>query len=143
MRCELEQRERVAGGGGVQAVDRGLAHECGGRSSVEPAQMKRRDVRSIDERRLPVAEGEDDGDRIGDQPAHREQHRIGARSVEPVGVVDQRSDRRTLGMRREQAERCRAHGEPILCGRRPEGEGAFERRPLRLGNPVEGGQRRA
>ena len=48
----------------------------------------------------------------------REQQRLGARAVEPLGVVDQHRDRALLGVRGEQAERRRADREPIL-GLRP------------------------
>ena len=45
-------------------------------------------------------------------------------------------------MRREQAQRRRADREPVLRGRRPQRERAFERGPLRLRDLLEGAERR-
>ena len=92
---ELEQRERVAG---RRAGSSRSSASCGTparrRSSaasgrVEPGDAQDAQVRAVEQRRLALAHGEHDRDRIGDQPARGEQQRLGAGAVEPVRVVDE------------------------------------------------------
>ena len=82
-----------------------------GRPRAAPAEQQRRGVFAVQPAEpsvgscapsssdgSPSRTASDDGDRVGDQPAHREQQRVGARAVEPVRVVDEHRDRRLLGV---------------------------------------------
>ena len=123
-RRELEQRERVAGGRRVQAVDAGRrraprqqrARGC----AVEPAEREDGQIAAVEQRRLARPHGEHHGDGIGEQPPQREPQRVGARVVEPVRVVDEHERGRDLRLRGEQAQRRRADGEPVAAAARPE-----------------------
>ena len=72
----------------------------------------------------------------------REQQRLGARSVEPVGVVDEHEHGLVLRVRREEAQRRRADREAVLRVGRPQRERAAERVGLRLAGSVERAERR-
>src|SRR4051794_33482380 len=131
---QLEQRKRVARGRAVEPV-RGLrGHRaekpCGG-GPVETVEDERRQSGAFEQRRLVRAHPEEHGDGIGDQPAHGEEHRLRARAVEPVRVVDHDEQRLVLGVGRQQAERRRPHREPVARVPGTEGERALERRSLR------------
>jgi hypothetical protein len=142
VRRELEQRERVTSGRGVEPVGGGGADERGSSFAVQPVKMKRPQLRSVDERRLRVAHGDHDRDRIDDQSADREQHRVGARPVEPVRVVDEGRDRHGFRIRSEQAKcRC-ADCESVAGVRGSQRERAFECNLLGRGNAIDVGQRR-
>ena len=82
---------------------------------------------------MPVAHRDQHRDRVRQQAADREQNRLGARRVEPLGVVDQHQHRRLLGVGREQAQRPGADGEPILSAAGPQRQRALQRRGLRCG----------
>jgi hypothetical protein len=89
---ELDQGERVATGHAVDALDEGLregAEERLGRLRLEPGQRQRRQVGSVEQRRLVAACRDQHADRLREQPPHGEQQCLGRRSVQPVGVVDQ------------------------------------------------------
>ena len=101
---QLEQGERVAGGRAVQPLG-DLRQEGSGRfasssaaaaSRAEPFDAQDRQVGAVEQRRLVLAHGEQDGDRVGDQPPDGEQQRLGARAVEPVRVVDEHEQRSWL-----------------------------------------------
>ena len=111
--------------------------------AAEAADPERRQIGAVEQRRLALANRDQDRDRVGDQPPDGEQQRLGARAVEPVGVVDQHRDRPLLGVGGEQAERRRADREALLGAGRPERERALERDRLRLRDPVEHPERRA
>ena len=144
--AKLEEGERVPGRGAVQAVsdvlrDRAYERRC--RVSVEAADLKRGQVGAVQERRLALADAQDRGEGLGEEPAEREEQRLGARTVEGMSVVDEHERRRRLGLRREQAERRGADREPLAHRARTERERAFERRCLRRRNPVEQPERGA
>ena len=144
--CELEQRERVAGGGVVQALGhagREASEERRRLVAGQAAEPQRRQIGAVEQRRVAFAHRDQDRDRIGHQPAEREQQRLGARAVEPVGVVDEHRDRAVLGVGGEQAERGRADREPLLGRAWPQRQRALERDRLRLRDLVEHHQRRA
>ena len=93
LRRELEQRERIAGRRAVEPVQRILRHarapqELRGVGAIEPGDAQDAQVRAVEQRRLALAHGEHDRDRIGEQPARGEEQRLGAGRVEPVRVVD-------------------------------------------------------
>ena len=100
-------------------------------------------VGTVEQRRLALAHGQDDRDRIGDEPAEREQQGIRARPGQPVRVVHQYRDRRCLRIGGEQAEGGGAYGEAARRAGRPERERALQRRGLQAGDLVDAGQRRA
>ena len=146
VRGEFQQRQRVPGGGPVQQGGRlrgQPGHELGGLVAGQPADTEGRQVGAVEQRRLTLANGDEDRDGVGQQTAEREQQRLRTRPVEPVGVVDEHGHRSLLGVGREQAERGRADREPLLRGAAPESKRAFQRDRLRLRDPVEHDERRA
>ena len=115
-----------------------LLGQQGGRSrGVESLEPQLGQLRAAEHGRLGVAGREDGDDRVGDEPADREQDGLAARRVQPVHVVDDEQKRRLFGVGRQQAERRRPDGEPILRSGRPERECRRERRCLRLRDPVQ------
>jgi hypothetical protein len=123
--CELEQRERVAARGGVEALgdlrsDVRRPQERRGVGAAQPADPQHAEVGAVEQRRLALAYRKDERDRVGDQPPGREQQRLGARPVEEVGVVHQQGEGRLLGTRGQQAQRRRPDREAVLGCCRPE-----------------------
>ena len=115
-----------------------LLGQQGGRSrGVESLEPQLGQLRAAEHGRLGVAGREDGDDRVGDEPADREQDGLAARRVQPVHVVDDEQKRRLFGVGRQQAERRRPDGEPILRPGRPERERRRERRCLQLRDPVQ------
>ena len=124
-------------------VRRQAGHQPGRLVAGQPAEPEHRQVGAVEQGRLALAHRDQDRDRVGHQPAEREQQRLRARSVEPLGVVDQHRHRLLLGVGGEQAERRRAHREPVLGRARPQRQRAFQRRRLRRRDLVQQRQRRA
>ena len=149
--AQLQQRERVPAGLTVETVGQFLAErliplvpeQLGRRPRVQALEPQGRQVGAVEQRRLALAHGQDDRDRIGDQAAEREQQGIRARPVEPVRVVDQHGDRGFLRIGGQQAEGGRAHGEAARRAGRPERQRALQCLGLRVGDLVDPGQRRA
>ena len=104
--------------------------------AAQPAEPVRLQIRAVEQRRVPFTHGEDDRDRIGDEPAKGEQQRLRARFVEPMSVVDQNRDRSLLGICRREAERSRTDREPLLRQPGPQRQRAFERHGLRARFPL-------
>ena len=136
---ELDERERVAAGRGVQPagrvgrdgprgvrreqLPRGLGGESRQHELLEPD--------AVDRRRLARAHGQQHGDRVGEQPPRGERERRRRRPVEPLHVVGEDDDGALLRQRREQAERRRTDEVGLARGGRCEPERGLERRPLR------------
>ena len=142
---ELDQRKRVAGGGSVQALGgrrRQPAQKGRRLAAGQAGEPQRRQIGPVEKRRVAVADRDQDRDRVGHQPAEREQQRLRARAVEPVGIVDQDRHGALLGVRREQAEGGRPDREPLLSRAAPQRERTFERNSLWLRDPIEHRQRR-
>ena len=112
-------------------------------SRLSPLIRDGRQVRAVEQRGLALTNRDQNRDRVGHQPSDGEQQSLGAGAVEPVGVVDQHSDRALLGVSGEQTERRRADRKPLLGPGRPERERALERDRLRLRDAVEHPERRA
>ena len=145
VRRQFQQRQRVAGGGQVQPPGRfrgQSGHQYGGLVAGQPAEPERAQIGPVQQGRLTVAHRDEHGDRVGHQPPEREQQCLRTRSVEPLGIVHQHGHRVLLGVRGEQAERCRTHREPVLgrCG--PQRQRAFQRRGLGWRDLVEQHQSR-
>ena len=143
---QLDQSQGVAGGGAVQPL-RGSGgqpmEERRGVLGAQSANPTGGDVGAVEQRRIPLADGDQHRDRIGHQTPEGEQQRLGARIVEPVSIVDEHGDRGLLGVRRQQAERRRTHREALLGQPGTQRQGSLERHRLRPGNPIERDQGRA
>ncbi len=143
VRGEFEQRQRVAGRGPVQQrgrLGRQPRHELGRFAAGQAADLECRQVGAVEQGRLTFADGDEYGDRVGHQPAEREQQCLRAGNVEPLGVVHQHGHRFLLGKRGKHAQRGGAHGEPLLRRPAPQRQRALQRDRLRLGDLVEHAQ---
>ena len=141
---ELEQRERVPRRRVVEALGdlrRDGADERRRRLAIEALDVQRREVGAVQQRGLPVANGEDGGERLGEQPPEGEQQRLRARAVEGVRVVHEQEHRRLLRVRGEEAECRRADREPLGTRARPQRESALESGCLRRRDPPEQAER--
>jgi hypothetical protein len=135
---ELEQRERVAGRLGDDAI-------------ADPVVQRPGDHRPQQGSRVVVAEAldhqlrqpaqlaviarftrrEDERDRLGEHPAGDERDDLGRRAVEPLRVVDQTDQRPLLGGIAQQAQHREADREPIRRFPRPHAERRGQRVALR------------
>ncbi len=122
VRRQFEQGERVAFGGGEEALP-GVEGEAGepfteqlrGGLVVERAEDELVEAGRGEVGGVAVADGEQHRDRFGRQAPGDEQQDVGRVGVEPVGVVhdaQDRSHRRRLG---EEAEHRDADGEAVLA----------------------------
>ncbi len=120
---ELEQRERVAGGGAVQhghpvATDGG-ADQRRRRADGQAGQRQRSEPRVGQRGRLAGPQRHQHGHPVVDQPPQRERDRLGGRPVEQVGVVDQDQQGLVVGRPAEQAEGGHPDPEPVRARARP------------------------
>ena len=76
-----------------------------------------------EQRDLAGSDGDDDGDRIGEQAPSREQHGLGGSFVQPLGVVEKHAERLLLGRGGEDSQGRGADHEPLASHGRPEREG--------------------
>jgi hypothetical protein len=134
---QLEQRQWVAAGRAEQprcdlAGDRAaLLQQRRRRGSVEPAEHQLGHARRLASDRLAGPRREQQHNPLLLEPAGDEHERLARRRVEPRSVVDGGQHGRALGRRGEQTQRRRVEREAIARHRRPEREGARERRALR------------
>ena len=146
-RDRLEESERVPGRVGDETLADARA-DCPagpGHEILRSVGLKSSELESLDPGRLEpgsVTHRQQEHDALAAEPAASEQERLARRRVEPLGVVHDGEHGRLLGSRREQADRRRGGREPVARRRRSEGEGAGQRRGLRLGDAVEEGQER-
>ena len=113
-------------------------HEDGGVSTAEAADPNGRHIGAVEQRRLTLAGRDQDRDRVGHEPADREQQRLRTGHVEPLCVVDQHGDRILLGADRQQAQRRGPDREPVVLRRaRPQRKGGLERGGLRRRDRVQ------
>ena len=143
---DLQQRERIAGGGLHQPLGDGGCEPVGLRRGQQLTRLlvgQRLDRQQLQPRdlerghRRAVAHGPDHRDAFGAEPAAGEQERLQRRLVEPLRVVDRNQDRLLLGRHREQAEQAGRDREPVVRRRRPERERPPQRARLHLRDVVE------
>lgn len=120
---QCEQRERIARGGIENASpgSGGAATEaCGedrpGGGVVERSDAKFGQPRGREVGGEAVADGEDHGDRLGDDPAGGEQHRFGGVAVDPVRIVDNAEDRLGRGGDGEEIQHRQSEMEQVVGG---------------------------
>ena len=148
---ELDERERVAAGGGMQPARgvgrdrprgmRGEQRAC--RLGGEACKHQLLEPGAVDRRRLARAHGQQHGDRIGEQAPRGERQRRRRGPVDPLHVVGEDDDRPLLRERRQQAERRRADEMGLGRGGRREPERGLERDALRAGQAPELAEHRA
>ena len=149
--AKLKKRERVPTCLAVKAVREILAErltplvpqQLSRRGPVQALKAPGREVGAIEQRWLPLAHGQDDSDRIGDEATERKAQGIRARSVKPVRIVDQYCYRGHIRIAGEQAEGGRAYSEAALRASRPERERTLQRGRLRIWDLADPGQRRS
>ena len=76
---------------------------------------------------LAVADGEQEGDAISEQPAGGETQCVSRRPIEPLRIIDDAQHGLGLGSRREEAEQPGANDERVALSRRVQPEGDAQR----------------
>jgi hypothetical protein len=102
-------------------------HEHSRLVAGQAADRQHRQVGAVEQRRLTLTDGDQDGDRVGHQSAEGEQQRLCAGAVEPLGVVHQHRHWCLLGVGRKQAEHRGAHREPLLRRTGPQRQRGLQR----------------
>ena len=114
---DLHECQRVAAGQIEELLDdhagddTAAAQQRRARLAVEAAEDDLREPGCVEGRHVPGGEHEQHG--LGQQPARREQHRLGGGAVEPVRVVDEAEQRRVLRRGGQQGQRRGVHREPV------------------------------
>jgi hypothetical protein len=148
---QLQQREGIAAGRGHQPVAnvgrhfsaRELRQQPARGIGVDPLELELRDPGGVERARLAGASAEDQGDRLGLEPAGDEGERVGGGLVQPMGVVDHAEQRLLLRGGGEQAEQCRGDQEAVVGGRRRLAQRAAQGGGLRLRDLIEVIEQRA
>src|SRR5262249_44689975 len=83
---------------------------------IEPVEVWRGQVGSLERVRLALARSEDDHDPLRVESARDEAGSVGGARVEPVRVVDETADRPALGQLREQRQTAGEDEEALLAG---------------------------
>ena len=126
----------VADLGGDRHV-RPLGEQRVGGGLVEAREPQRRKARRVERPERVVARGEEHGDAFGLDATRDEGERVGARAVQPLGVVDHAQHRRVGGRLGEQVQHGQRQQPAIGARDGSESERTPDRRTLGVGQEVD------